>query len=70
MTTDTPTAPTEAPPTLAPGLYCLNPRYRRWWRHDELTVIWHDGRWCVVPTVALAALPEPAPEARYDSEEW
>lgn len=48
-------------PVLKPGIYRLNPDSGRWWRDDELEVVRHDGRWCVVPVVALARLPESEP---------
>jgi hypothetical protein len=56
MTTPAIEDTTPAVPALAPGLY-RRPGSDRWWSHDELVVIWYDGRWCVVPRVALAALP-------------
>lgn len=34
-------------PVLALGLYRLHGG--RVWSDDELTVVWHGGRWCVVP---------------------
>jgi len=56
--------PDETPPPVPPGYYRLRPDADRWWRHDELSTVWVFGvGWCVVPTVALAALPAPAEQA-------
>lgn len=50
----------DTPPPVPPGLYRLRPDADRWWRHDELSTVYVIGvGWCVVPTVALAALPPP-----------